>query len=313
VSTPLAAADIKAHIPAELEGKAEVIALHSHLKASEHYVEVKLKYSGGLWHGFLPIEYRRTGIELRTVEEIAGYIAEAYELLDPALRTAWLAEQEAFWSAKEADITKAIFDALTSFKWTCVSHGIPSNPNWARRNQDLKELGYTISTARVPCTECGKTTTHVMLLALPRGGTSGYESMSPSLRKRVIKVLNNYDAFEGRRIRADSLLPDHKFPEIRWDTETRRESLETLTDDEIKRDFQLLNNQRNLQKREACRSCYQTGKRSFPLGIPFFYAGNGSWPGDVPEKGKAAERGCFGCGWYDLEAWREAANRKLAN
>ena len=82
----------------------------------------------------------------------------------------------------------------------------------------------------------------------------------------------------------DSLLPDHKFPQKRWDAETRRESLAKLDVTEIKRDFQLISNQRNLRKREVCRKCYQTGNRGTPFGIKFYYVGGEKWPADVPKK-----------------------------
>jgi hypothetical protein len=107
-------------------------------------------------------------------------------------------------------------------------------------------------------------------------------------------------------------LPDHKFPEIRWDDKVRRDDLETLTDEEIIRDFQLINNQRNQQKREACRKCFQTGERAPLFGIEFYSEGSKQWPEGMPPRGKNAEPGCHGCGWYDITAWRAALNKKIA-
>ena len=90
-----------------------------------------------------------------------------------------------------------------------------------------------------------------------------------------------------------------------------RDSLENLTDQEIKTEFQLMSNQCNLQKREVCRTCYQTNIRGYPFGIKFYYNGNENWSIEVPKTGKNAENGCVGCGWYDLEAWREALNQTI--
>ena len=149
-----------------------------------------------------------------------------------------------------------------------------------------------------------------MLVPIKRGGATGYESWSPELRERIVQVLKGYDAFEGKTVRPEGLIPDHKFPEIRWDDSTSRGRLEALTNLQISSDFQLLNNQRNLQKREVCRACYQSGRRGFPLGIKYFYKGNEDWPKDIPARGKAAEEGCVGCGWYDFEKWRIALSRK---
>ena len=111
--------------------------------------------------------------------------------------------------------------------------------------------------------------------------------------------------------RKEGLLPDHKFPEIRWDSETKRETLTHLTDDDIKRDFQLLSNQRNQQKREVCRTCFQTGMRGTIYGISFFYRGSNTWDTTIPKQSKLAENGCVGCGWYDVNTWRSALLKKL--
>ena len=80
---------------------------------------------------------------------------------------------------------------------------------------------------------------------------------------------------------------------------------------EIKRDFQLINNQRNQQKREVCRKCYQTNERGIIYGINYFYEGNKSWDKKIPKRGKVAEQGCKGCGWYDIEKWRKNLSENL--
>jgi hypothetical protein len=287
------------------------IAVHSfwsHSKASEKYLDVAFSYPKKNCKFGVPIEYRRTGLSLETTEEVNAYLSTAYEYCDPAKWAKWKKEQTAFWNSKPgAGVTRAFFDALLTFDWTCQGCQLPANPNWARRTQDIKDFGYTFATKRFRCTKkCGKSTTHLQLLPIPRLGARGYETWSPELRTRIVSTLAGYDAFEGRKVNEDSLLPDHKFPEIRWDIDTKRTSLELLTEQEIQNDFQLITNQRNQQKREACRGCYQSGDRGFPLGIKFFYEGNSRWPSNVPQRGKKAEAGCVGCGWYDLEKWRQA-------
>ncbi len=81
---------------------------------------------------------------------------------------------------------------------------------------------------------------------------------------------------------------------------------------EIRQKFQLLDNQRNQQKREVCRRCFQTDKRGVLFGIRYFYAGDKNWPVDVPKVGQSAERGCVGCGWYDMAVWRGSLNALLS-
>ncbi|NMV48347.1 hypothetical protein FOL85_02350 [Lactobacillus reuteri] len=65
------------------------------------------------------------------------------------------------------------------------------------------------------------------------------------------------------------------------------------------------------KKREACRRCVLSGKRQCPFGIKYFYKGDEDWDPNIPQKGKEAEAGCVGCGWYDIEKWRQELNKQL--
>ena len=82
---------------------------------------------------------------------------------------------------------------------------------------------------------------------------------------------------------------------------------------EIREKFQLLNAQTNMQKKQSCRECIRTGKRGYPFGIKFYYFGTEEWNKEIPTTGKGAEKGCVGCGWYDMLKWREELNKKLNN
>lgn len=289
-------------------------ARRKHLKASEEYIDVTFNYPEYALDVSIPITYRRTGLDLKTDEEIESHIETVYILCESAKVQEWLKGEQAFWKTKpNAAVTKSFFDRLAKkISWCCVKCDFPANPNWARRTQDLKEFGYTLATYTSKyCRRCDKKTTQMLLLPVPRGSGGGYEIWTPTLRKRIIEQHKSFDAYEGKR--GSHLLPDHKFPEIRWDFETRRETLEHLTAAEIQNDFQLLSNQRNQQKREVCRTCFQTGKRGYPFGIKFYYKGNEDWPSDIPAAGKKAEDGCVGCGWYDLNAWRDALMNSLGS
>ncbi|MBX9835658.1 MAG: hypothetical protein K2X65_05720 [Burkholderiaceae bacterium] len=182
---------------------------------------------------------------------------------------------------------------------------MPSNPNFARRIQDLKEFGYSLATdTNKFCEKCCLNTTQIALIPIKKGGITGYETWSPKLRSHIVKVLNSFDAYEAKKTKAEGLLPDHHFPEIRWDANTKRDSLAEISDEDIKRDFQLISNQRNQQKREVCRNCFQTGERGIIYGVPYFYSGTKIWNSNIPKTGKSAEAGCVGCGWYDINTWR---------
>lgn len=298
--------------------KIKVGSRRKHSKASEEYIEVVFNYEETSVKWDIPIEYRRTGTHLadKTDAEILAYLTSVYELCNPKKWSVFVDNQKSHWAdLKRADVTKSFFDVLVkSFTWKSVKSDFPVNPNWARRIQDLKEMGYTISTHTNKLDrKTGRNCTHLLLIPLPRGASTGYETWTPAMRARIINVLGGVNAYEGKRTKADALLPDHKFPEIRWDEKTKREDLSTLTDNEIRRDFQLLTNQQNLQKREVCRSCYQTGDRAYPFDIRFFYKGKPKWDVSIPIRGDGARDGCIGCGWYDFEAWRMALNKRLSS
>ena len=282
-----------------------------HLKASEEYVHVRFTYGDNdVWDGWVPVEYRRTGISIKEGdnEKLYAYLNKVYEQMNPVNFSSWLEAQDKFWKEEKpnAGTTKAFFDSLVKGGWQCVACTLPNNPNWARRIQDLKEFGYTIATdTNRYCPNCKQNKTHLLLLPIERVSVdgNGYETFSPSLRKRIIRVLGGIDAYEGTP--SAHCLPDHKFSEIRWDENTKAENPDSMSDVEIRAKFQLLTNQRNQQKREVCRTCFQTGKRGVVYGIPFFYKGSEYWDNNIPQKGKDAERGCVGCPWYDLNEWKK--------
>lgn len=84
-----------------------------------------------------------------------------------------------------------------------------------------------------------------------------------------------------------------------------------MSDEEIRAKFQLLDNQRNLEKREACRRVVQTGKLGTIFGIDYYLNGSGDWPEVVPKMGRESEEGWKLCPWYDIEAWRQSLNAFL--
>lgn len=100
----------------------------------------------------------------------------------------------------------------------------------------------------------------------------------------------------------------------RWNeiTSKQKTDYQGMTDDDIRARFQLLkksngNVSHNLLKSRACEDCFETGERGTPFGIRYFYAGDERWQGEDATDAK----GCVGCGWYDIDAWRASLNRKL--
>lgn len=283
----------------------DVVAIEMHSKASENYVEV-IFYDEGTsfrWKGLVPYYYRRTGLFIETEEELSEYLKKIrpYFFEDTILK--WIEAEKTIWEIEHSgkSVTKQFFQELAKLEWTSA---FPSNNNPQRRIQDIKELGYTLATRIV-----GRGKTERLLLPIPRAENMGYEILSTDLRKRIIKVLDSVNAYELSSANKAGLLPDHKFPEIRWDKNTKTDNPDDMSDTEIKGKFQLLDNQRNQQKREVCRHCFQLGERGILFGIKFFYEGGEIWDNRIPKIGKDAEQGCIGCGWYDIQQWREELNK----
>lgn len=286
--------------------------LREHSKASEKYVDAIFKYQNQTdWDGSIPYFYRRTGLFLQTEQKIAELVEKTYEAVKRENSDTWVAAETKLWATEYSGkmVTKPFFDKLLNLQWNCVDSDLPANRNWARRIQDIKEMGYILATDTKRFNhKLGKNTTQILLIPLEKGAQTGYEVFSPKLRKRIIKVLGSYDAFEGKVRPSSSLLPDHKFPEISWDDTTRTDNPDDMSDDEIRAKFQLLDNQRNLEKREACRKVVQTGKLGTIFGIEYFMNGDGEWPKNIPTVGEKSLAGWKLCPWYDIEAWRKSLN-----
>jgi len=63
-----------------------------------------------------------------------------------------------------------------------------------------------------------------------------------------------------------------------------------------------------LRQSRYCEHCKATGERGTFIGINYFSQGGPKWE---PKINNNDERGCFGCFWYDPEAWRDSLNAKL--
>lgn len=274
-------------------------------KSSEIYVRTKfVQDCGFIWETVVPYYIRRSGLFIETEEDLAKYLERIKPFFTQNEMKKWAKTERDKWEKSNADVTKEFFFVLLSFK---EEADFPANDNPARRIQDIKDAGYTV--ASIPGGPNKKTKR--VLLPIPLNTEMGYETFTSQFKARVIRLLKGVNAFEARPTTVKGLIPDHKFSEVRWDEETKAENSMDMTDEEVIEKFQLLDNQRNQQKREVCRRCFQDGKRGVIYGIPFFYSGGIDWPQDVPTVGKAAEKGCVGCAWYDIERWRTELIKKL--
>lgn len=293
-----------------------VEAFREHSKASEKYIDVTIVQPDGFsWKGSIPYFYRRTGLFIETPEDLVDYLNNIYPLFSKKAVAEFVSIESKRWNDEMSgkETTKGFFDKLLNLEWNSVQNDLPSNRNFARRIQDIKEFGYTLATdTRRKIKGTYETDTHLQLVPLPKGGVTGYEVMSPAFKARAIAVMEAVNVYELSSANKHGLLPDHKFPEIRWDEETRAENPDEMNEVQIKEKFQLVDNQRNQQKREACRKCFQTGQRGKLYGLNYYYHGDENWSAEFPRVGKEAEKGCVGCGWYDIQKWRDSLNEFIS-
>lgn len=276
-------------------------------KASECYVGVTfIQDDGFTWDTIVPYVNRRAGLFLETEEELVAYLKSIKPFFKESSMQTWRTKEREEWENSKADVTKEFFFAMLTFKPVTE---FPPNDNPARRIQDIKDAGYTVATIH----HYRDRKSARILLPIPKSAEMGYETFTPQFKARVIRLFNGVNAYENKPTTPKGLIPDHKFSEVRWDKNTKAENPMDMADDEVIQKFQLLDNQRNQQKREVCRNCFQTGKRGIIYGIPFFYEGGENWDDKIPAVGKIAEKGCVGCAWYDIERWRSELIKLLSD
>ena len=275
----------------------KVIGFSTHRKASEAYVIISAK-DGNVWNEwYIPYEYRRTNTFIDSAADLAQYIISKKEFLSAVNIENYkkaLKRQTSNLFGKRAKVTSGIFKKLLNDcgKWVCTNLFKNNNPQ--RRIQDIKERGFTLST------KIERKMTYHMLLPFDIVKAPTYETIPEKVRDAIFKALGNFDAYGNKPV-GRSALPDHKFPEPRWAAGTA-ESNEGLTEEEMRKKFQLIPENANQTKREVCGTF---------AGIEFFYKGDANWPANIPKTGKVAEAGCVGCFWYDMTAWRTALNQLI--
>ena len=153
---------------------------------------------------------------------------------------------------------------------------------------------------RLYCPICNKVTTHYKLLsAEPTSIKKKRCNISPSDRKRCLSVLGNRDAYTGTSVTGKVEI-DHKIP---FSVLKQDIKISELTDEEIKKHFQILTPNHNSLKEKKCKQCIKSGKRPKFFNSIFYYKGD--------ENYKTHDDGshpCVGCGYHDGIKWWEKYN-----
>ena len=214
------------------------------------------------------------------------------------------------------------FQVLEDQKWHCRNHAYNhigsgqiagSGGIQGLRRGSSKRPGISIEHEFRHCAECGGTQRHDRWT----GAFTNLLHMAgipKALTLRAYQVLGGRDVVDDVSRSVNEVTLDHKLPMKRWDEHTSKQQTDyqNMSDEDIRERFQLLkksngNVSHNLLKSRACEECFNTGKRGTPFGIRYFYLGDAHWTGNGPKD----PRGCLGCGWYDIAAWRTSLNGKL--
>lgn len=213
---------------------------------------------------------------------------------------------------KEGSTSYYDFKTMSDLKWHCVKCELKSGQakTWQvwRQNGiqlDVDEKNNFYKT--MACKNCGGNTVHRKLKSLTiLEDTTSRSGLLPSFTKKVKELYKNEEAFLLRQMPPKELEVDHRFPQVRWDSDEDDNDL-SMSDSEIKEKFILLTRSNNLLKSRYCEKCAESGIRGHFPGVYFWYQGTNKWVGKASD-----EKGCVGCFWYDPYKWREELNKLIS-
>lgn len=287
-----------------------------------HDVYIKIVFKDTKAEYFIPVMLPRRDPSLNYYADIQkGILSEELYAYTDSCAEKLLDENVEKWKQDtlkkiKADTTNTgeFLRLLINNKQVCSScQFTPLTNNPQKPIQFLRDYGYVISTHRaLHCDKCGGNQVHYILTPVLTTDKNNYELVSETLKGRICEVFNYTDAYtEMSNPSPKAFIADHKFPEDRWDENTARSNPDDMSVEDIKSKFQLLSTQTNLHKQRHCATCITSKKRGYPYGIKYYYSGGEDWDAKYPEHGADAEKGCVGCGWYDLLKWKEALNKEL--
>ena len=208
---------------------------------------------------------------------------------------------------KEGTKLYRVFIILSDQQWHCGKHELPGTQP-AKAIQIIRQNGFEVENKTIYCSTCSDKTVHRRLISTEPANVSFVRLPIPEmLRKRILKLFNNTEAITLRELLPNQLEVDHRFPQVRWSEDEHFDT--KMSDDEIRKRFQLLTRENNLWKSRYCERCEQTGIRGTFIGINYFFVGQQKWNSEIPPDD---EQGCIGCFWHDPSTWRALLNEVLS-
>ena len=185
-------------------------------------------------------------------------------------------------------------------KWVCAYCATGQSSQPAKVIQNLRGMGYQfeetspgVYAKQLYCEKCGVIHTHYKLKEKePKFNTNSRFPISQEDGLRVKKILKNIEAFTCKKTTTQVEIY-HKTPIAR----SHDIQISKLSDDEIKKYFQLLSSYHNSVKQNECAKCIKTIKRPPFMGNKFWQEGDENYQGT-----------CVGCGYYDGVKWTDEYN-----
>ena len=207
------------------------------------------------------------------------------------------------------------FEVMSDLEWHCTKCELKSGQ--AKTWQVWRQSGISLAKddkgnfyKKIYCSECDNKTVHRKLLTLKISeDTKSRAGLPSNLAKKVKNIYKNEEAMLLRELPTRELEVDHRFPQIRWNSDEEKNDI-SMSEQEIRQKFILLNRSNNLLESRYCEKCVATGIRGNFPGIYYWYKGEKEWDSTISSHD---EKGCVGCFWYDPYTWREELNKMLDN
>lgn len=217
--------------------------LYQNNPACEEYIDTTFKFDDGFCiETMVPYVYRRSGLYLDTVQDIANHLKGLKDYFTKTYINSWCLKQQAALSSDDSIYAVFFRILLGSFCKEITQDKFPQNNNPQKIIQKIKDTGFVVSVMRGKQSENGGLTRY-WLLHIPQTIGTIYETMSEEFKSYVVEILGSVDVYEGKK--GVGLLPDHKFSEIRWDENTPEENSVEMSAEKVRAKFQMLTTQRN--------------------------------------------------------------------